>query len=194
MPRDTDETRRWITRPLPPPDEGRGRTLARQAARDIDKLVLEVIELTEAEIHTIPISDDLRREILTARGLTSHSARRRQLRHVSGMLRASEVELDSIRKFVIEGIRVAFDPDAELRHLEALRDGLCDEERYPETLEAACAEFPHLDRMKARRLAEAMHENSDDQKSYRELFRTLRQAADAASEPFADPASDDPSG
>lgn len=183
-----DQNKKWITKPLPPKDLGRGRTLERQAARDIDKLVLQLIELTRAEILALPVSDDLRRELCVARGLTSHSARRRQLRYVSGMLRDSELELEAIRRLMVDGVRVAFDPDAEIRRLEELRAGLCDPERYGDALEAACAEFPHLDRMKVKRLAQAVHDDSEDQKSYRELFRTLRRAADEAEQASDDPA------
>ena len=172
--------KKWITKPLPPRDIGRGRSLNRRATRDIDKLVLQLVALNEADVAALPVSAELRQQIGVARGIRAHGGRRRQLRYISGMLRASDGELAAIRAFLAGDGQVAFDPDAELRHLQDLRTGLCDPERYEETLEQACTELPYLDRMEVKRLAQAVHDDGDDEKSYRELFRQLRMAVDEA--------------
>ena len=150
----------------------------RRAARELDKLVLQLIAMTEAEIRALPVSESLQRELNVARELRSHSARRRQLRYAAGMLRASPAEVAAIRGFFETGARVRPDPLADVRRLEAWRAALCTAERFEAALVEVEAEFPHIDRAAVARLARAVMDDPADDKAYRELFKRLRAAAD----------------
>lgn len=157
---------------------GRNRSAQRRAARNIDKLVLQLVELREAEILDLPISASLQREINTAREIRSRAARRRQLRYVAGLLRSSEAELVAIQRFLDTGARLRIDPLADVRHLEQWRADLCDPERFSSAMECIRREFPHLERGAIERLARTVHEHGEQHKAYRELYKRLRIASE----------------
>ena len=125
--------------------------------------------------------DRLRDELLLARRITSHGARKRQIKRLAGLLRRDEATAAAVQA-VLDAAGHATRAEREaFHHLEELRDGLCDPERFTETLDAAAHELPALDRQVLTRLARKVH-LTGDKRSSREIFRRLRALTEAPSE------------
>jgi ribosome-associated protein len=158
--------------------EGRGRTARKREAKAVEQLALRLAELPEAELAALPKDPELDREIALLRGTSGHSSRRRQVKHLAGLLRRD----DELR----EKIAGALDRQAVNRrqetlafhHLEQLRDRLCTAANLASALAEARAVFPGIDDGKLSRLARAVHEHGD-KRAAREIFRMLRQAEEA---------------
>lgn len=161
---------------------GPSRSAKKRAAQEVEKLAGELAELAEAEWRKLPAPPELREEIRQARETRSHGARRRQIKHLAGVLRRHEEETAALRAF-LEGTHARQWAEKKSFHaLELLRDRLCD----PESFAAALAEVqqvcPAADPAEIARLARAA-QKGDDRRAYRELFRRLREGIAGASPP-----------
>jgi len=129
----------------------------------------------------LPLSDKLREEIVLARRITARGARKRQIKHLAGLLRRDEATTAAVRAALDTAGRTNRAERESFHHLEDLRDGLCDPDRFAETIRAAEEELPGLDRRVLTRLARKVHLNGDKRAS-REIFRRLRTLTEANSE------------
>ncbi len=163
--------------------EGRGRSENRRLAKTFDALAMDLLELSPGRCARFPVSDALRLAMKTAHSTKSKAARRRELRHLSGMLRNRPDEAAAIEA-VLAGRPV--ETAEEGLDLEAMRESLCNPDTYSETLDEACAALPPLDVMLVRELCSALHvldaASRCDAKGYRLLYRELRRASDEMDE------------
>lgn len=161
--------------------EGRGRSEKKRAAQAVEALAVRLVESGEGLCKRIPLPDDLREELDLARKITSRGGRKRQIKRLAGLLRRDEDAAASAQE-ALDGVgrqnRVERD---YFHHLEELRDGLCDEDRFEEAIESAVRELPGLDRRVFKRLAKKVHQNGDKRAS-REIFRRLRALMEATPE------------
>ena len=157
---------------------GRGRSAKKREAKAIEELAQRLTEITASELDKLPKSPELSTEIELARSTKGNSSRKRQIKHLAGMLRGHEEQRLAIEA-ALDGQSVSQRQETlAFHHLEELRDRIC----ATETCEAALTEvrttYPHLDAGKLARLAGSVHEHSD-KKAAREIFRRLRKAAES---------------
>ncbi|MDG5469283.1 ribosome biogenesis factor YjgA [Deltaproteobacteria bacterium IMCC39524] len=157
---------------------GRGRSAKKREAKAIEELAQRLTEITASELGKLPKSPELSTEIELARSTKGNSSRKRQIKHLAGMLRDHEEQRLAIEA-ALDGQSVSQRQETlAFHHLEELRDRIC----ATETCEAALTEvrttYPHLDAGKLARLARSVHEHSD-KKAAREIFRRLRKAEES---------------
>ena len=158
---------------------GPSRSAKKRAAKAVETVAAQLIELPEATWAKVPAPPELREEIELARRTESHGARKRQMKHLAGVLRRHDEEAAVIQEF-LEGLDQVQRQDKEAFHLlEELRDRICEPEQSAAALAEAERLLPSIDRAGLARLARAVH-TGNDRKAYREIFRRLRAASEAA--------------
>ncbi len=170
-----------------PPDEeeyekeGRGRSENRRHAKTFDALALTLLGLSPQRCARFPVSAELLRVLKTAHSTKAKAARRRELRHLSGMLRNRPDEAAAIEAHLAGRAAPAIAPD-ENAPLEELRALLCESDDLASALHEASEELPHLDVLLVRELCVAIHAVDAaarcETKAYRLLFKELRRASD----------------
>lgn len=155
------------------------RSQRRREALDVLHLAHALVALSDAQLKSMPLSDDLREEVRNARNVKQQIAHKRQTQYLAKQMRRLDDE-------EIEAIRAALDHDrdlarretAALHQIEAWRDRLIDE--GDEALGELLNRFPDADRQQLRQLARQARVERDGNKplhAYRELFRLLREIA-----------------
>jgi ribosome-associated protein len=158
--------------------EGRGRSAKKREAKSVELLAQKLADLPETELARLPSDPALAKEIELTRQTTGHSSRKRQIKHLAGLLRRD----DEIRV----AIETALDRQAvshrqetlAFHELENLRDRLCNKASFAAALQEVRASYPLIDDSKITRLAGSVHEHGD-RRAAREIFRRLRAAAEA---------------
>lgn len=153
--------------------DGLSRSAKKREARAVEALAQKMVESSEGLCRRLPLPEDLREELESARRIKSRSARKRELKHLAALLRHDEE--------TVQAVRAAFDSVGEVNRaerdrfhrIEELRDALCDPDRFSESVEIAAAEVPGFDRQVFTGLARRVHENGD-KRAFREIFRRLR--------------------
>jgi ribosome-associated protein len=154
---------------------GRGRTAKKREAKTIEELAHRLTEITASELGKLPKSPELGKEIELARSTKGKSSRKRQIKHLAGMLRGHEEQRLAIEA-ALDGQSVIQRQEAlAFHHLEELRDRLCAQETFAAALTEVRTLYPHLDDGKLTRLAGSVREHND-KKAAREIFRRLRKA------------------
>ena len=161
--------------------EGRGRSEKKRAAQAITALAVQMIDSSEGVCKRLPLPEDVRDVLDLARRSTARGARKRELKHLAGLLRRDEETTDAVRT-ALDSVGQSSRAERDLFHrIEELRDALCDPDRFAEALETAATEVPGLDRQIFSRLARRVHQNGD-KRAFREIFRRLRVLVEASSE------------
>jgi ribosome-associated protein len=156
-------------------DRPPSRSAQKRSAQAIEDLARTLVELPDGAWRQLPLPADLRQELAHARGTREHGARRRQLKHLAGLLRKRPEETGEIQEYLAGVHQDQRDAAIAFHELEALRGKLCGPDFAP-ALEALKRDFPDLDLPTVSRLAAAVRERND-RRAYRELFRLLRQMA-----------------
>jgi ribosome-associated protein len=141
--------------------------LALQALAD------ELARLSPTELDAVPLPDALRDAVVAAREL-SRGAYRRQVRYLGRLLR--DVDSSPIRSAVDARRGATHEDKARLKRLERWRERLV-EEGDPAVAELL-EEYPGADAQQLRQLlrnARKEHESCRPPRSYRQLFRFLRE-------------------
>ena len=161
--------------------EGRGRSEKKRAAQAVEALAVRLVEASEALCKSLDLPDKLRDSLDQARRITARSARKRQLKHLAGLLRRDEESAVAVQAALDAVGRSTRAERDYFHHIEELRDGLCDPDRFAEAIERAAGELPGLDRQAFTRLAQRVHRTGDKRAS-REIFRRLRALTEASSQ------------
>lgn len=156
----------------PPPPS---RTAKKRAAKAVEELAATLLNMADADYRRLPLSGEIARELAQGRTIKAHGARKRQLKHLAGLLRRDEESREAAESFVAELDQSRRQNTADFHHLETLRDGLCDPARSAEALAEIEQTMPEVDAGKIRRLAESV-QHSADKRAFREIFRLLRDA------------------
>jgi ribosome-associated protein len=145
------------------------------SAKVVEQLAERLMNLADADFRRLPLTGEIRREIEEARRIKAHSARKRQLKHLAGLLRRDDESRQEAEGFLTL-LDLGRHQDAERFHqLEELRERLCDPESREAALDEADRTLHGIDLAKVRRLAEAA-QGGTDKRAFRELFRLLRRA------------------
>ncbi len=153
--------------------EGRGRGEKKRAAQAIEALAVRMVETSDALCKRLPLPDELREGLDQARNTTARVARKRQIKYLAGLLRRDEESAVAVREALDAVGRTNRAERDVFRHIEELRDAVCDPDRFTETIETVLMELPGLDRQKITRLARKVH-RAGDKRASREIFRRLR--------------------
>ncbi len=155
------------------PDSPVSRSARKREAEALQALGEQIIRLPAAQFAELPLPDELRAAMLTARDLTRHGALRRQRQYVGKLMRNTDVE--PIRAALARLQQSDAAATARLHQLEHWRERLLAEG------DAALTELldlhPAADRQQLRQLIRsARQEQTQGQppRHARELFRYLR--------------------
>ena len=147
----------------------------KRAAKEVEDLARQLIELPEPDIGHLPIDRALRKELDLARHTKGHSSRRRQFKHFAGCLRRDETQQMALKAFLeIKHLNDAKTVCA-LHDIERWRDRLCDTSHFAATLNEIQQILPQVDAKKLANLAHSVHKTGD-KRAAREIFRRLREA------------------
>ena len=155
--------------------EGRGRSARKREAKAIEQLAQRLVDLPEAEVAKLELSGDLEKELQLARDTRGHSSRKRQTKHLAGLLRRDDEQREKLEA-ALEGVSLAQRREILSFHtLEDLRERLCNPESFQEALDDIGKLYPELDTARLAGLARSV-QAGNDKKAYREIFRRLRKA------------------
>jgi len=158
--------------------EGRGRSAKKREAKAVEQLAQRLADLSDSELATLPQDPELAREIALVRSTSGHSSRKRQIKHLAGLLRREDEKRERITE-ALDGQAVTQRREIlAFHHREDLRDRLCSAATFEATLAEIRAAYPQIDDGKLSRLAGSVHEHGD-KRAAREIFRMLRQAEEA---------------
>jgi ribosome-associated protein len=164
-------------------DEFVSRSQLRREALDVLKLAQALAELSDAQLKSVPLSDDLLEEVQRTRAVKQQIARKRQSQFLAKQMRKLDDDaLDAIRAALEHDRDLGRRETAVLHHLETWRERLIGE--GDEALNDLVAQFHAADRQQLRQLARQARLEREKNKplhAYRELFRVLRELQDDAS-------------
>lgn len=155
------------------PSEGRGRSAKKREAKAVEQLAQLLADLPDAEIARLELSPDLGIELQRARDTRGHSSRKRQIKHLAGVLRRHDEQRQRLERTLEDFNQVQRQNIHSFHNLEILRDRLCSADDFQAALEDTLERYPHIDAGKLSGLARSVHA-SNDKKASREIFRRLR--------------------
>ena len=156
--------------------EGRGRSAQKRAAKAVEELARQLVDLPESALADLPLSAALCHELEAARTTRGHSSRRRQLKHFAGCLRRDDEMREQAKAWLETRQTEQAGRQRDFHRWVALRDRLCDPACSAQALEEIRALLPAAEVEKIAGLARAVHAGGD-KKAAREIFRRLRDAA-----------------
>ena len=157
------------------------RSQKRREALDVLKLAHALVDLSDAQLARVPLSDELRDEVIAARAVTQQIARKRQTQFLAKQLRRREDELEPIRAALENDRDHSRKATANLHRVETWRERLIAE--GDDALNEFLQHFPQSDRQQLRQLCRQARAERDAGKpphAQRELFRTLREMFETA--------------
>ena len=163
-------------------DELTSKTRKKKDMLALQDLGVKLVDLNEQQLETMRLPESLLAAVREARRLTKHEARRRQMQYIGRLMR--DLDAAPIRERLAEWLGQGREHTAQLHTLERWRDELLGGDP---ALARFLQEYPGADSQQLRSLIRnARREQSAalPPKSYRELFRTLREmtAKDSAAD------------
>ncbi len=169
------------------------RSEKKRQAKQIESLASELVTLSANEIKKLPCDDFLKEEIRTAQPLKA-GARKRQIKYITKQIR--ETDPEPLLNFLENRKGSQLKKNAEFHELERLRDDIITDvlaavevafhedeplgDDWPSSaLDKAMSLFPNLDEMDIRKAAKRFSRSRKITYT-REIFRTLKAAADSA--------------
>ncbi len=155
--------------------------LKRQSAAGL-MLGEELLSLTEAQLASLDLPDELKEAVTLGRSITAHGGLKRQKKYIGKLLRQQDMDiiLSTLHRFRHQENNATYQHHA----LERWRDRLLDEGIT--AINAYMAENPGADRQKLRQLVrDATREREKDAPPHaaRQLFRYLRSLHENAALP-----------
>jgi ribosome-associated protein len=171
--------------------DGPSRSQQRREALEVFDLACALVELPDARLAQLPLSDELRALVVESRRITSHIARKRQLQFLAKQMRRREDELPPIRARLEHDRGTERRASAELHRLERERDALV--AGGDDAIADLVARHPGIDRQQVRQLVRRAQTEAAAGKppaASRALFRLLREIGPDTDE-GTDPSPDD---
>ena len=154
------------------------KTKRKQEMTALQSLGAKLVDLPASQIAELPMEERLREAVLEAKRITSHEARRRQMQYVGRLMR--EIDPAPLRERLEAMTGHSAQAAAQHRRLEAWRERLLADD---EALTAFAAEHPGADLQALRTLIRNTRKEQQQAKpprSYRELFRLIKECSDSA--------------
>jgi len=152
------------------------RSQLRRDALAVFKLAETLVALTDSELARMPLSEELREEVIRTRRITQQIARKRQTQFLAKQLRRNEEEIEPVRRALVHNRAEQRRETAQLHRLEMWRERLIDE--GDSALSELIGQFPFVDRHHLRQLARQAREDRMHNKpptAARALFQELRE-------------------
>ena len=151
------------------------KTQVKKEMTDLQKVGMDLAELSEVQIKNLLMDDKLREAILEAKRITSHEARRRQMQYVGRLMR--DVDAAPIRAQLEAITGSNAQATAAHRRLEAWREKLLADDG---ALTDFAAAFPGSDLQALRTLIRNVRKEKIEGKpprAYRDLFRLIKECS-----------------
>jgi ribosome-associated protein len=157
---------------------GPSKSARKRAAKAVEELAVNLVQLGKAQFSRLDLPEEIRKELELARNTKGHGSRKRQIKHLAGLLRKSEELVEELNAYLEGCSHQQYEDKKRFHRLEELRDGLCDPSRFEEALCQTRELFPTLDTSTLTHLAHSVHAGND-RRAFREIFRLLKAAADS---------------
>jgi len=155
-------------------DEPTSKTRRKQDMQALQDLGVELVELNDEQLASMQLPESLLEAVQEARRLTKHEARRRQMQYIGRVMR--DIDPAPLRDRLDAWKGQGREHTAQLHAIERWREELlADDPALARFLSA----YPRADSQKVRALIRNARREQKDTlppKSYRELFRVLRDA------------------
>ncbi len=146
----------------------------KRAAKEVEAVAEQLA------VETLPALDlppELREEIQLAQRTKGHGARKRQIKHLAGLLRERPDELAAIQLYLLGESELQRKEQKVFHQVEAWRDRLCDPTGAEAALREITPQTPELDHRELTKLSRAAC--NGDRTAARKIFRMLREVADS---------------
>ncbi len=156
------------------------RTQKKKYVERLQKVGERLVDLDDAVLDAVGISEELREAVVQARRIHQHEARRRQLQYIGRLMRETGVDPSDIQSEIERADGREGDEKRKFRQVETWRNELLtgDPSRYDWLLK----NYPQADPSKLRRLinnaVEYKERSGTDKRAARSLFRYLRELID----------------
>jgi ribosome-associated protein len=164
-------------------DELTSKTRKKKDMLALQELGVKLVELNEQQLETMQLPETLLAAVQEARRLSKHEARRRQMQYIGRLMR--EVDAAPIRDRLEEWLGQGRAHTAQLHAIERWREELL---AGDPALARFLQEYPAADSQKLRTLIRNARREQIaalPPKSYRELFRALREMTSGEPAPNA---------
>jgi ribosome-associated protein len=148
----------------------------KRAAKEIEEMAGQLAEAADGVVAGLELSEEVREEIELARHTTGRGARKRQVKHLAGLLRHRPEEAAAIQEHLLGQSECHWEQQRVFHQLEEWRDRLCDPDQATATLAELGNRSPGLDFKELARLSRAACQG--DKAAARQIFRRLREIAD----------------
>lgn len=154
---------------LEPPSKS-SRKRAMHALQDIGQ---QLVDLSPERLRKVPMPEELFEAVRDAQRFTKHEARRRQMQYIGKLMRNIDPAPIQAQLDVFNGVSAA--EVAKQHRLEKLRADFLDDEKVLEKIASTWpqADLQHLRTLRRNALKE--RDNNKPPKSFREIFRVLRE-------------------
>lgn len=150
----------------------------KRQASEVEDLARELVDMRAADIASMELAPEIMQVLERARGL-KRGARKREIKHLAGMLRSDEEQLEQVRRFKYGVSAQQLEEKRRFHNLERWRDGLCDPEQRSGVRAEITAALPGLDIAALDKLLRG-YQGPEDKKRYRQIFTLLRRASDSS--------------
>jgi len=154
----------------------KSRTQKKKEARELQKLGEQLLSLTLEQLNDIHMPNELREAVLEAREMTSHGARRRQIKYIGALVR--EIDPQPIIDALANIQHGDYQKAAAFKQVERWRDDL--REGNMERIDEILEKCPSAQRQRLTQLtrnAQAEFKKQAGVKATRALFRYLKQVS-----------------
>jgi len=148
------------------------KTQRKKQMNELQALGERLVTLNAAQLDGIGLPEDLRTAVAEAQGMPRRESRRRQMQYIGRLMR--DVDAEPIREKIAAWEGLSREHAAKLHAIERWRERLLDDDA---AIEELLRGRPGADSQRLRTLtrnARAEREAARQPKSYRELFRLLR--------------------
>lgn len=149
------------------------KTQRKKQMHDLQALGERLVTLNPGQLDLIDLPESLRTAVADAQGMPAREARRRQLQYIGRLMR--DVDPEPILEKIAAWDGVSREHTARVHGIERWRERLLDDEA---AMEEFLREHPGADAQRLRSLirnVRAERDTARPPKSYRELFRLLRE-------------------
>ena len=149
------------------------RTKKKQLAKEVEKVAYQLATMPEKNFAQLQLPEGMVAEVKEARETKGRGSHKRQVKHLAGILRKQDEELQNLLAQLQQLDQVARSEKREFHRLERLRDRLCDAQSFDAAFVEMLEIYPLVDRKAISRLARSVHQHGD-RRAYREIFKRLR--------------------
>lgn len=154
------------------------RTKKKQLAKEVEQLAARLADIPDSQLRQLQLTDAVAEEVELVRATRGRGSHKRQVKHLAGVLRKREDELERLLE-QLQGLdQVARSEKRDFHLLEQLRDRLCDQAGFESAFAEMVELYPEIDRKAIARLSRSVHQYGD-KRAFREVFKRLRDAQEA---------------